>query len=152
MAANHHATLVVAGDQGVLIRGPSGCGKSSLAWALIEACRQRECFARLVADDQVYVRQSHGRLIGMVPQPLAGLIEVPPLGPRPVAFEAQARLDCVIDLLPAPEIARMIEAGSVRIEGIALPVFQLPQRSTQNSLPPLLKILSDRFSPGYLPT
>ena len=51
-----HATAVVVGESGVLLRGPSGAGKSSLALALIWAARERAGFAALVADDRVFAR------------------------------------------------------------------------------------------------
>ncbi len=41
-----HATALVVGESGVLLRGPSGAGKSSLALALIRAARERALFRR----------------------------------------------------------------------------------------------------------
>ena len=46
MSETVHATAVLVGADGVLIRGASGAGKSALALALIERG------ARLVADDR----------------------------------------------------------------------------------------------------
>ena len=51
-----HATALVVGESGVLLRGPSGAGKSSLALALIWAARERAVFAALIADDRAFAR------------------------------------------------------------------------------------------------
>jgi serine kinase of HPr protein (carbohydrate metabolism regulator) len=150
LAANHHATLVVVRDQGVLIRGPSGAGKSSLARAVIDAFLQRGWFARLVADDQVFLEPHHGRLIGWVPQPLRGLLELPPLGPVPIEFEARAQVDWVVDLVPAERVDRMMVPEAIRLEDVRLPLLKLPQRSTELAVTPLLKILGDKDLPGKL--
>ena len=48
MSETVHATAVLVGADGVLIRGDSGAGKSALALALIERG------ARLIADDRVH--------------------------------------------------------------------------------------------------
>ncbi len=48
-----HATALIVGDAGVLIRGRSGAGKSRLAEELVEAAQARGWFGRLVADDRV---------------------------------------------------------------------------------------------------
>ena len=151
VAANHHATLVVVRDQGVLIRGPSGAGKSSLALALIEAGARRGWFSRLVADDQVFLQNYHGRLIGWAPQPLRGLMEMPPLGPVPQAHEARAQVDWVVDLVPAEHLPRMIAEEVIRLADVPLPLLKLPQRSTEPAVTPLLKILDDKDLPGNLP-
>ena len=48
-----HATAIVIGETGVLIRGRSGSGKSSLALALVARVRLAGGFAAFVADDRV---------------------------------------------------------------------------------------------------
>ena len=47
-----HATVVLVGEAGVLIRGASGSGKSALALALMSEAGRRGLFARLVGDDR----------------------------------------------------------------------------------------------------
>ena len=47
---NVHATGLVLGRVGLMLRGPSGSGKSLLALALIEAWTARGKSARLVAE------------------------------------------------------------------------------------------------------
>ncbi|RUX64203.1 HPr kinase/phosphorylase, partial [Mesorhizobium sp. M7A.F.Ca.US.014.04.1.1] len=60
---NIHATMVLIGERGILITGASGSGKTALALALIDHCRQRGSFARLVGDDQLFVGAHAGRLL-----------------------------------------------------------------------------------------
>ncbi|MBS9721669.1 HPr kinase/phosphatase C-terminal domain-containing protein [Tianweitania sp. BSSL-BM11] len=150
-AANHHGTLVVVGDTGVLIRGQSGSGKSTLALALIAAGQRLGLFVRLVADDQVYLQHHHGRLIGWVPQPLAGLVEMPPLGPVPIAFEPRAQVDWVVDLVTPNDTERMVDIGPITLDRVTLPLLKLPQRNTEPAVTALLKILGDKVLPGKLP-
>ena len=57
MSETVHATAVLVGADGVLIRGESGAGKSALALALIERG------ARLIADDRLMLSACHGRLV-----------------------------------------------------------------------------------------
>ena len=72
--ANVHASAVLVGERGVLIRGASGSGKSSLALGLIAA---DPAATWLVADDRVdLARSAGGRLLASVPASLAGLIEI----------------------------------------------------------------------------
>ena len=68
-AATVHASAVLVGDRAILIRGPAGSGKSRLAAALIAAAGcGRLRFARLIADDRVWLEACHGRLLARTPQ------------------------------------------------------------------------------------
>ncbi len=126
----------------MLIRGPAGSGKSQLAFDLLQAATQGTLpFARLVADDRVYVEACNGRLLVRPAPALAGLIEIRGLGIRRVAFEAMAAVGLVIDLAAA-DAARLpaAEAGETTIEGIALPRLAVaPERP---ALPLLLAFLA----------
>jgi serine kinase of HPr protein (carbohydrate metabolism regulator) len=118
-----HASAVLAGAKAVLIRGPSGSGKSSLAWALIEAAgRGGLPFARLVADDRVFIEAAGGRLLARPAPELAGLIEIRGLGIRTITYETVAVIGLVVDLA-APDAARLPlpEAENVVISGVTLP-------------------------------
>ena len=55
MADNFHATAVVLGDRGIVIAGEPGMGKTQLALDLISHARTQGRFARLVADDQIFL-------------------------------------------------------------------------------------------------
>jgi serine kinase of HPr protein (carbohydrate metabolism regulator) len=70
-----HATAIVVGEYGLLVRGPSGAGKSALALALIARARESAIFAALVADDRVFLRTSAGRLLARGAPGFEGLIE-----------------------------------------------------------------------------
>jgi len=116
-----HATVILTGATAVLIRGPSGAGKSRLAWDLLQAAQQGALpFARLVADDRVYLDAHHGRLLARTPAELAGLIEVHGLGIRHVPFEPLAAVGLVVDLA-ADDAARHPAPTTATIAGIALP-------------------------------
>lgn len=115
--ATIHASAVLVGDRGILIRGPSGSGKSQLALSLLQAAP----FARLVGDDRILLEAVHGRLL-MRPAPaLQGLIEIRGLGVRSVLFEPVAVAHLVVDLA-AGDAERLPEpaAVSTAIEEIAL--------------------------------
>src|SRR5262249_61203245 len=88
-----HASAVLAGARGVLIRGPAGSGKSQLALALILAAETGLLrFARLIGDDRLHLEVHHGRLVVRPAATLAGRIEVRGVGVRAVAVETGWRV------------------------------------------------------------
>ena len=118
-----HASAVLVGAKAVLIRGASGAGKSQLAWDLIGAAASgRLPFARLVADDRVFVEAVGNRLLARPPRELAGLIEIRGLGIRKTSYEVLAVVGLVVDL-GASDAARMParEAENTVISGVNLP-------------------------------
>jgi HPr kinase/phosphorylase len=122
-----HATCVVVGEAGVLIRGASGAGKSTLARRIVVASTRAGLFGRLVGDDRVRIAAAHGRLVARPAAAIAGRIEIRGVGLTGVAHEAAAVVRLLVDLLDqAP--ARMPGAeglGSV-VSGVALPLLALP--------------------------
>ena len=122
-----HASAVLAGARAVLIRGPAGSGKSRLALKLIQAGSHGQLvFARLVADDRVYVQASHDRLIVRPPAALAGLLEVRGLGIQQLPYEPMAVVSWVVDLdvaapmrMPDESAAHAVVAG-VRVRRLAV--------------------------------
>jgi hypothetical protein len=118
-----HASAVLVGSRGVLIRGPAGSGKSRLALALIGAADAGLIrFARLIGDDRVQLSASHGRLLVRPAAELAGLIEVRGLGICTLPHEPAAVLGWVIDL--AAEESPRLPVGAATeavIAGITLP-------------------------------
>ncbi|BCG84295.1 hypothetical protein MesoLj113c_04050 [Mesorhizobium sp. 113-3-9] len=144
---NIHATAVLIGERGILVSGASGSGKTTLALTLIDHCRQRGLFSRLVGDDQLFIEahggEAHaGRLVCRVPATIAGLAEVPGLGPRPLPFEPACVIDLHIRLLPAGEIARFQEDASDEIAGCVVPRIDLAERNVQAALPAVMARLS----------
>lgn len=117
--ASIHATAVVSGDRGILIRGPSGSGKSRLALDLILAGRAGQIPpAALIGDDRVRLTVNNGGLIVRGVPELAGKIEIRGLGIRSIGFAEQARVAVVVDLeaadaerLPPPQALKTTVSG-----------------------------------------
>jgi hypothetical protein len=129
-----HATALVVGEAGVLVRGPSGAGKSSLALALVARAREAAIFAALVSDDRALVRACGGRLLMRGIPGFQGLIERRCEGLVTLAYEPQAVARLVVDLTarggPAPRMPeekdRIVEWSGVRLPRIALDPAQGP--------------------------
>lgn len=123
-----HATALVVGEKGVLLRGPSGAGKSSLALALIWAARQRAGFAALIADDRAFARAFGDRLVARGAPEFAGRIERRFEGLVAVAAEPAAVIRLVVDLAGRGEsLPRLPEEDqlSAEILGVRLPRARL---------------------------
>jgi serine kinase of HPr protein (carbohydrate metabolism regulator) len=140
--ATVHASAVLVGPRAVLIRGPSASGKSRLALELLEAARTGALrFARLIADDRVYLEAVGGRLLARSPGALAGLIEVRGVGVLSTAHEACGVIGLVVDLA-APDAERLPKANArgTEINGIYLP--RLPVAKDLAALPAVLAVLT----------
>ena len=103
--ASIHATAVLIGEAGVIIRGRSGAGKSALALALIAAARRRGLFARLVGDDRLRLSARHGRLLIAGHPAVAGWIERRGQGVEAMEHEIAAVARLAVDLVAAGEAA-----------------------------------------------
>lgn len=121
-----HASCVLLGEGGVLIRGGSGSGKSTLARALVERASAGGRFARLVSDDRTVLRARHGRVLAQPVAAIAGRVEIRGMGIVPVPFEAAAVLRLVIDL-SLEEPPRLPDADdlSVRLCGVMVPRLRM---------------------------
>ncbi|ADV09639.1 MULTISPECIES: hypothetical protein [Mesorhizobium] len=139
---NIHATMVLIGERGILITGASGSGKTALALALIDHCRQRGSFARLVGDDQLFVEAHAGRLLCRAPAAIEGLVEVPGLGPRPLPFEPAGLVDLHVHLVPADEAPRFQEDAASSIVGCLVPQVDVVERNIPAALPVVMARLS----------
>ena len=125
-----HATVVVVGEAGVLIRGASGSGKSALALALMDGATRQGLFTKLVGDDRVQLTASAHRLMAKGHPAIAGLIEERGTGILPVGHEPAAIIRCVVDFTaqePPGGPPRLPEPADlqVRLEGIDLPRMAL---------------------------
>ncbi|WP_237154573.1 HPr kinase/phosphorylase [Oryzibacter oryziterrae] len=131
-----HATALVVGERGLLLRGPSGSGKSSLALALIEAERSAGRFAMLVADDRLFLDAANGRLIARVPSTIAGLAERYGQGLEPHPHIAAAVIHLVGDFVEPAQYARMpeTEALTCRLEGVEIRRQPLPARRIEEAM------------------
>ena len=150
-----HASAIVIGDNGILIRGPSGAGKSSLATLLLAQARLRGAFAAWVADDRVVVTRAAGRLVAAPHPSIAGLFEARGLGLVKEAYERRAVLRLVIDL--EEEVERLPTATELtaHVAGVALRRMPLVARraglyeaslvlSVVLSLPQVLDLMQTR--------
>jgi serine kinase of HPr protein (carbohydrate metabolism regulator) len=95
-AATVHASCVVVGEAGILIRGPSGSGKSRLAREILAAAGA-STFARLVCDDRVHLENRSGRLLARAVPAIAGRIEMRGVGLLAVPYEPAAVVRLVVD-------------------------------------------------------
>lgn len=139
------ATCVVVDGAGVLLRGPPGSGKSDLALRLIDAG------AKLVADDGVELRRTGdgivARLPPTAPESVRGRIEIRGLGIAPVPAVAEARLELVVDLVPAEAVERLPEPATAELLGVKLPLLRL--NGLEPSAPAKVR-LAVRAGPGSI--
>jgi serine kinase of HPr protein (carbohydrate metabolism regulator) len=122
MSETVHATAVLIGADGVLIRGDSGAGKSALALALIERG------GRLIADDRLTLSACHDRVVASAPQATLGKIELRGLGVISVPHERSGVIRLVADIVDEEGLERMPEQHqlSTTLVGIALPRQPVP--------------------------
>jgi serine kinase of HPr protein (carbohydrate metabolism regulator) len=139
---NVHGTALLIGEHGVLVTGPSGSGKTTLALTLIDHCRTRGLFSRLVGDDQLFATAHGGRLVCRAPASIAGLCEVHGIGPRPLAFEPAAVIDLVVRLVEPPALARLQDQATETIAGCRLPRIDVARQNVTAALPMLMARLS----------
>jgi serine kinase of HPr protein (carbohydrate metabolism regulator) len=106
--------------RGALIEGASGVGKSDLALRAVESG------FRLVADDRVTVFVSGGRLHGVAPAPLAGLLEIRGLGVVSQPAITVAQVSLIVRCIDTPSaIERLPDPRFETILGVDVPVFDL---------------------------
>lgn len=139
---NIHGTAILIGDRGVLITGPSGAGKTTLALTLIDHCRARGLFSRLIGDDRLLAAAHHGRLVCRTPATIAGLAEVPGFMPRPLPFEPGGVIDLHIRLVPKEEMARFQEDIREPVAGCPVPRIDLVERNAVTALPAVMAWLA----------
>lgn len=133
-----HATTVVIGDRGVLIAGESGAGKSTLALALVRRAMTAAGFAALVVDDRTDLDVRSGRLVASAPAPIAGLVEIHGLGPRPASHLDRAVIDLLVRLVE-PRLAPRYQEGEVElVAGCPVPRLTLPHRQADPACSVLL--------------
>lgn len=104
-----HATALVLGCHGVLLRGPSGAGKSMLALELLAMARRKGHWAALVGDDRVELTAYPSGLVASGAPVLAGQIELRGRGIEGERAERQALIRLVVDLVPSGQLERMPE-------------------------------------------
>ena len=128
MSGALHASALVVGERGLLLRGAAGAGKSLLALTLIERVRREGRFAALIADDRVWGETAHGRLIVRGAPATAGVCERRALGLVSVPYEREAVVRLVVDLSPRDVTpSRMPEQEDLytAVGGVRLPRLRL---------------------------
>lgn len=130
---NIHATGLVLGKTGMILRGPSGAGKSLLALELIDEWEARGLDARLVSDDRIDVEASGGRLTMHAPKAIEGLVELRGRGIVSRPFVAKSTVHLVVDLVDTLE--RMVEEDALvtELEGVALARCPVPRAGVVDS-------------------
>jgi HPr kinase/phosphorylase len=114
-------SVVVIGEDGVLIRGKSGAGKSSLARDLVAAAEAEGRYGALVSDDRVILAERHGRLVASAVPAVAGLIEIRGLGIVRVPFQNAAVIRLLVDLEADPPRLPDDSALIAAVGGVSLP-------------------------------
>ncbi len=138
-----HATAIVIGETGVLVRGVSGAGKTSLAFALLDVAKRTGLYAAFVADDRVILESLNGRLLARCPATIAGLAERRGRGVEKVEHVPSAVIRLVADLVDMEMMARMPETTEEETEigGVRLPRQAIPNGQTSVSVPLLIAAL-----------
>lgn len=123
-----HGTAIALGNRAVLIRGPSGAGKSDLAFRCIgigpsDLVRER---VKLVADDQVVLKQDGSGIVASAPSTIRGKLEVRGLGILEVDAVAEANLVLIADLISDGSIERYPDPWpQAHILGLEVPLIHL---------------------------
>lgn len=136
-ASNHHATAIVVGETGILIRGPSGSGKTTLALAALSWAHAAGHASALVSDDQVLLSASSGRLVCTAPESIAGLVEVRGRRPQRIRHEPSAVVHLVIDLVEQAVAPRFSDDRTISIEGCEVALLVLEKANVSGAFAPL---------------
>ena len=114
------ATRVDGRWRGALIEGASGRGKSDFA------LRALDHGMRFVADDRTEVFISSGRVFGVAPRAIAGLIEVRGIGVVALTALPMAEIFLRVRCVATPdEVVRAPDAGCEPLLGVDIPSMAL---------------------------
>lgn len=130
---NIHATGLVLGSTGLILRGQSGAGKSLLALELIDEWELRGETAKLVSDDRIDIETTANGLVMRAPRAIEGLIELRGRGIVSRPFVSSAPLHLVVDLVDTLE--RMVEEDALvtELEGVTLARCPVPKAGQVDS-------------------
>jgi serine kinase of HPr protein (carbohydrate metabolism regulator) len=130
---NIHATGLVLGKVGLILRGPSGAGKSLLALELLDEWESRGLPAKLVSDDRIDIEPGKIGLTMFAPKSIEGLIELRGRGIVSRPFVAKAGLHLVVDMVETLE--RMVEEDALTTDlaGVSLARCPVPRAGKVDS-------------------
>ncbi len=117
---NVHGTCVSLNGVGVLLLGATGSGKSDLAYRLIS----EQC-AKLIADDQVFLRREEEGLRASCKAGWEGQLELRGLGIVTVPHEQGVPIALAIDLVERSAVPRLPEPLFVTLISVRVPVLKL---------------------------
>lgn len=130
-----HATCLVLGEDGILLRGPAGAGKSGLCLTMLDEADRAGIHARLVGDDRICIGLHHGRIVARPHPALVGLIEIRGAGIRRLARWAEAVvIRIVVDLVEHRPRLPDAGPGLTPILGLSLPCLTLETRQPRSHL------------------
>lgn len=131
--SNIHATGLVLGKTGLILRGPSGAGKSLLALELIDEWELRGEGAKLVSDDRIDIEATNTGLVMHAPKSIEGLIELRGRGIVSRPHVTKAPLHLVVDMVDTLE--RMVEEDALvtELDGVSLPRCPVPRAGKVDS-------------------
>jgi serine kinase of HPr protein (carbohydrate metabolism regulator) len=137
---NIHATGLVLGKIGLILRGVPGAGKSLLALELLDEWEARGLSAKLVSDDRIDIEATPKGLVMHAPKAIEGLIELRGRGIVSRPFVTKAPLNLVVDLVD--NLERMVEEDSLvtELEGISLARCPVPRAGRVDSRHQMLLI------------
>lgn len=138
---NIHATGLVLGQHGLILRGPSGAGKSLLALELLAQFEARGDTAMLVSDDRIDIEKQGDGLVMHAPANIAGLIELRGRGIVQRPHLASAPLHLVVDLVETLERMVEEEALFIDLEGVRLARAPVPRRGIVDPIHQLLLVM-----------
>lgn len=140
--ASIHASAVMVGESGILIRGPSGSGKSRLAFALLMAGRAGIVpRATLIGDDRIVLSVNAGHLAARGVPELAGMIEIRGLGIRKCEAVSQGRIEVVVDLA-ATDAERLPPPNALKTTLLGLELPRIPVGNAYDPLPLVVGFLN----------
>ncbi|KZL20470.1 HPr kinase/phosphorylase [Pseudovibrio axinellae] len=121
-----HATCLVVGTKGILIRGPSGTGKTALALELLQRAQANGRYAALVADDRVFIAEKNGRLVATCPDTIRGRAELRGYGVIEVPSVETAVVHLVLDLESRDQIDRLPDEQALTCEICVVKLIRQP--------------------------
>ncbi len=139
-----HATAIAVGTRAALIRGPSGSGKSDLALRCLGLAPSAivQDAVRLVADDQVLLKEQRSAIVASAPATLRGKLEIRGVGILEIPAIPEAEVVLVADLIRGGAIERYPDPWPVaRILGLDIPLLRLSPFESSSALKLVTAIL-----------